>query len=40
MFLPPAPSVPAPPPFPEVKLNEERKLNNIKSNFPFIKRSF
>ena len=41
MLLPPAPSVPEPPPFPDfVKLDEERKLNNIKSNFPFIERSF
>ena len=37
MFLPPSPSIPVPPPpLPKVKLNEEQKLNIIKSNLSFI----
>ena len=40
MLLPPSTSIPVPPPpLPKVKLNEEQKLNNIKSNFSFIDRT-
>ena len=37
MLLPPSTSIPVPPPpLPKVKLNEEQKLNIIKSNLSFI----